>query len=83
MMALDFREKLIERMWKIEGLISEEKNQHCLSRAKYRGLMKTQIRAYMAASVLNMKRLVAFYIFSLIYIRILQLFNKSNFKFNY
>ena len=40
--------------------------------------MKTQIQAYMAASVLNMKRLVAFYIFSLIYIRILYLFNKNN-----
>ena len=83
MMTQDFREKLIERMWKMEGLISEAKNQHCLSRAKYRGIMKTQIQAYMAASVLNMKRLVAFYIFSLIYIKILQLFNKRNIKFNY
>ncbi|MBX3709917.1 MAG: transposase [Gammaproteobacteria bacterium] len=57
MLTNEFRENLTERMWKMEGIISEAKNQHCLSRVKYRGLMKTQIQAYMAASVLNMKRL--------------------------
>lgn len=76
MVTQEFREKLTERMWKMEGLISEAKNQHCLSRAKYKGLMKTQIQAYMAASVLNMKRLVAFFIFLLIYTRIFNLFNR-------
>ena len=34
------QQKLIERMWQMEGPISEAKNQHCLSRAKCRGLMK-------------------------------------------
>ena len=42
-----FQENLVERMWKMEGIISEAKQRHCLSRAKYRGLIKTQIQAYM------------------------------------
>ena len=70
-------------MWKMEGLISEAKNQHCLSRAKYRGLMKTQIQTYMAASVLNMKRLVAFFIFVFIYTITFQLLNNCKVRFNY
>lgn len=57
-----FQNNLLERRWKMEGLISEAKNLHCLSRAKYRGLKKTQIQAYMVASALNLKRLVAFLI---------------------
>lgn len=52
-------------MWKMEGIISEAKQRHGLLRAKYRGLIKTQIQAYMVATVLNMKRLVAFFILSL------------------
>jgi hypothetical protein len=52
-----FQSNLVERMWKMEGLISEAKNLHCLSRAKYMGLKKTQIQAYMVASALNLKRL--------------------------
>lgn len=56
MLTQEFQENLTERMWKMEELISEAKNQHCLNRAKYRGLMKTQIQAYMAESVLNMKK---------------------------
>lgn len=78
-----FQDNLVERMWKMEGIISEAKNQHCLNRAKYRGLMKTQIQAYMVASALNMKRLVAFFIFLFIYIRILQLFNNCKIRFTY
>jgi hypothetical protein len=54
-----FQQNLIERMWKMEGIISEAKNLNGLSRAKYRGLKKTQIQAYMVASALNLKRLAA------------------------
>jgi hypothetical protein len=60
-----FQKNLVERMWKMEGVISEIKQRHCLSRAKYRGLVNTQIQAYMVSSVLNMKRLVAFFVFIL------------------
>src|SRR6185503_9869758 len=35
-----FGAKLAERMWKIEGLFAEAKQNHCLSRAKYRGRQK-------------------------------------------
>jgi IS5 family transposase len=57
-----FRNNLVERMWKMEGLINEAKNLHGLSRAKYRGLKKTQIQAYMVASALNLKRLTTLFI---------------------
>jgi IS5 family transposase len=53
-----FRTKLAERMWKIEGLFAEAKQNHCLSRAKYRGRSKVQIQAYLSAMVQNLKRLV-------------------------
>lgn len=46
-------------MWKIEGLFGEAKENHCLDRAKYRGLAKMQIQAYMIAAVQNLKRVVA------------------------
>jgi len=78
-----FQKNIVERMWKMEGLIGETKNQHCLSRAKYRGLMKIQIQAYMAANVLNMKRLVAFFILAFIYTITLQLFDNSKVRFTY
>src|SRR5579872_5914405 len=74
---------LVYYAWKMEGIISEAKQRHCLSRAKYRGLMKTQIQAYMVGSVLNMKRLVAFFISSFIYMLLLQLFDDSKVRFNY
>jgi hypothetical protein len=45
--------------------ISEAKNRHCLSRAKYRGLIKTQIQAYMSACAQNMKRLVIAFLYFL------------------
>ena len=72
-------------MWKMEGLISEAKQRHCLSRAKYKGLIKTQIQAYMVASALNMKRLVTFFILLFSYVKILQLlqlFNSCKIEFN-
>ncbi len=55
-----FKEKLRERLWKIEGVMNELKNYHCLSKAKYRGIDNVQIQAYMAAVVINIKRLVNF-----------------------
>ena len=53
-----FRQKLSERMWKIEGLFAEAKQNHGLSRARYRGRSKVQIQAYMSATAQNLKRLV-------------------------
>ena len=46
-----FRQKLSERMWTIEGLFAEVKQNHGLSRARYRGRAKVQIQAYMSATV--------------------------------
>ena len=54
-----FGEKLSERMWKMEGLFAEAKQNHGLSRARYRGRSKVQIQAYLSAIVQNLKRLVA------------------------
>jgi hypothetical protein len=53
-----FGAKLAERMWKIEGLFAEAKQNHCLSRAKYRGRSKVQIQAYLCAMAQNLKRLL-------------------------
>ena len=53
-----FTEKMKERMWKIEGINAEAKNLHTLKRAKYRGLAKVQIQAYMTGAVQNLKRLI-------------------------
>ncbi len=54
-----FRQKMSERMWKIEGLFAEAKQNHGLSRARYRGRSKVQIQAYLSATAQNLKRLVA------------------------
>ena len=54
-----FRTKRTERMWKMEGLFAEAKQNHGLSRARYRGRTKVQIQAYLSAAVQNLKRLVA------------------------
>jgi transposase len=54
-----FRTKRCERMWKMEGLFAEAKQNHGLSRARYRGRSKVQIQAYLSATVQNLKRLVA------------------------
>jgi hypothetical protein len=54
----EFREKISERMWKMEGLFAEAKQKHCLARAKYRGRPKVQIQAYLIAIVQNLKRLL-------------------------
>ena len=54
----EFLKKASERMWKIEGLFAEAKQNHCLSRAKYRGRSKVQIQAYLSAMAQNLKRLL-------------------------
>ena len=53
-----FGEKMSERMWKSEGLFAEAKQNHGLTRARYRGRSKVQIQAYLSATVQNLKRLV-------------------------
>jgi IS5 family transposase len=53
-----FLKRAAERMWKIEGLFAEAKQNHCLSRARYRGRCKVQIQAYLSAMVQNLKRLL-------------------------
>ncbi len=42
----------------VEGLFAEAKQNHCLSRAKYRGRSKVQIQAYLCAMAQNLKRLL-------------------------
>jgi transposase len=54
----EFGRKLSERMWKAEGLFAEAKQNHGLTRAKYRGRSKVQIQAYLIAMAQNLKRLV-------------------------
>jgi transposase len=53
-----FGQKMSERMWKCEGLFAEAKQNHGLSRARYRGRAKVQIQAYLIAIIQNLKRLV-------------------------
>jgi transposase len=54
----EFRAKLSERMWKVEGLFAEAKQNHGLGRARYRGRSKVQIQVYLSAMAQNLKRLV-------------------------
>lgn len=58
--TLHYKKKLTEHQWKIEGLFAEAKQNHCLRRAKYRGLEKVQIQCYLIALVQNFKRLILF-----------------------
>ncbi len=53
-----FRQKLSERMWKIEGILAEAKLLHGLEKARYRRRWKVQVQAYLTATVQNIKRLV-------------------------
>lgn len=53
-----FKQKLNERMWKIEGIFAEAKNNHNLKKARYRGQNKVQMQAYMTAAVQNLKRVM-------------------------
>ena len=52
-----FKQRMIERSWKIEGLFAEAKERHGLRRAKYRGSDKVQIQAYLTGTAQNLKRL--------------------------
>lgn len=58
MQSEEFKGKLIERRWKIEGLFGEGKSLHGLRRAKMRGRAKVQIQFYLTAMVQNYKRVV-------------------------
>ena len=63
-----FRQRLVERKWKIEGLFGEAKQNHSVRRARYRGLPKVQIQFFMIAIALNCKRVVKLSeLFQLIY----------------
>jgi transposase len=77
----EFRKMRGERQWKMEGSFAEAKENHCLNRARYRGLSKMQIQSYMIGLVLNLKRLAAFAVLPIvdIYFEILSLmkFRKS------
>ena len=61
-----FRQKLSERMGKIEGLFAEAKQNHGLSRARYRGRSKVPIQAYLSATAQNLKRLAKAFLWWLI-----------------
>lgn len=53
----NFKLKLKQRAWKIEGVFGELKENHGLSRAHYRGRKNMQIQMYLIACVHNLKRL--------------------------
>ncbi len=65
-----FGQTMSERMWKSEGLFAEAKQNHNLSRAKYRGRSKVQIQAYLSAIAQNLKRLVSLFYYWLIACRL-------------
>ena len=54
----EFKGRMRESMWKVEGLFAEAKEHHGLRRAKYRGRAKMQIQAYVIACVQNLKRMM-------------------------
>lgn len=53
----EFKAKLWQRMWKMEGIFAEAKNNHGLRRARYRGRWKVQAQVYVISTVQNLKRL--------------------------
>ena len=54
----EFKAHVHERFWKMEGLFAEGKENHCLKRAKYRGIDKVQVQVKMSSIVQNMKRIL-------------------------
>lgn len=44
-----FKKRLVERSWKIEGMFAEAKQNHRLRRAKFRNIQKFQIQVFMIA----------------------------------
>lgn len=57
-----FKEKLYQRMCRIEGVMNELKNVHGLNRAHYRRLANVQIQGYMAAMAINIKRIIFYWL---------------------
>ena len=55
----EFKSVRGERQWKMEGVFAEAKDNHGLSRARYRGRAKMQIQSYMTAIVQNLKRIAS------------------------
>lgn len=62
----DFKNKLHERMWSMEGLFAEAKTFHGLDRARYRGRWKVQAQVYLVSAMQNLKRLMAASFYDLI-----------------
>jgi hypothetical protein len=54
----EFGQRISEQMWKSEGLFTEAKQNHGLSRARNHGRPKMQIQAYLSAMAQNLKRLL-------------------------
>ena len=73
-----FKQKLTERLSRIESIMNELKNYHGLSKARYRGIDNVQIQAYMAAIAINIKRIV----FSLLFCRYLIILLKMKSPFS-
>ena len=59
MLQNDIFDGSTRRWWKKEGLFGEAKENHCLRRARYRGIQKVQIQFYMIAIAQNFKRLLS------------------------
>ncbi len=53
----EFKKKLWQRMWKMEGIFTEGKSFHGLRRARYSGRAKMQMQVYMISTLQNLKRL--------------------------
>jgi hypothetical protein len=62
----NFRIARGERQSKMEGIFAEAKDNHGLSRARYRGRAKMQIQAYLVSFVQNLKRLLGMEVPSII-----------------
>ena len=57
-----FRKTYGRHRYQVEGMHGEAKTQHGLRRAVRRGLANVSIQAYLTATVINLKRLAAFYL---------------------
>ena len=64
----EFKQKMYQRIWNLEGIMNELKNCNGLGRANYRSLDNVRVQGYMAAIAINIKRIVYF----LLYITVLK-----------
>ena len=55
-------ELYLRHKWRVEGAHGEAKTLHGLRRAVRRGLWNVAIQMYLTATVMNLKRLAAFYL---------------------